>query len=353
MATGDTEKQVKKLTDDLPTLGTNMELFSLSIRSLYAEKAVSTSVEYGKEFITLRDETRDDAIAYLKGVMPLNETCILKLQEFFEYYECLEFEEWEDSVEDLLEEVGAYKESCDVLVKIHEKMMTTLKEREDKAEMLCKKFITLDEEYEKEVASLKSSADDKKGWAYALFLVPGVNVIATPLLLASANSDLADAVAKKGQQSIVYAASKAVSETLIPALQKFIDGLQIVAGFFNIMHQELKSFDKIGEKKKLHYKTLKKKANEVKSGCRCFHGILPAVRSNFGAIPMEGTNHNYVDRWLAEQKKVIEENCKTQTALKFLYKALMGGEASQQPAVAYDDVESISPPWENIHLKST
>jgi len=77
-----------------------------------------------------------------------------------------------------------------------------LKQREDKTEMLCKKFITLDEEYEKGGTSLKSSADDKTGWACALFLVPGVNMIATPLLLASANSDLADAVAKKGQQSI-------------------------------------------------------------------------------------------------------------------------------------------------------
>ena len=334
MATENTEKQVKKLTDDLPTLGTNMQLFSLSMRSLYAEKAVSTSVEYGKEFITLRDETRDDAIAYLKGVMPLNETCIIKLQDFFEYYECLEFDEWEDSVEDIIEEVSAFKEACDVLVKIHEDMMVTLKQREDKAKTLSKKFKTLDEEYEKQVASLKSSAGSKTGWACALLLVPGVNVIATPLLLASANTDLANAVAKKGQQSTVFAASKAVSEALIPALKQFIDGLQIVAGFFNIVHQEMKSFDKMGEKKRLHYKTLKRKANEVKSGCRSFHGILPAVRSNFQAIPTEGTNHNYVDHWLAKQKQIIRENCRAQMALKFMYNALMRGEANQQPAIA-------------------
>ena len=78
-----------------------------------------------------------------KGVMPLNETCVVKLQEFFEYYECLSFEEWAESVEDILEEVTAYQEACAALVKIHEDMMTVLKQREDTANVRASKNKTL------------------------------------------------------------------------------------------------------------------------------------------------------------------------------------------------------------------
>ena len=75
----------------------------------------------------------------VKGVMPLNETCVVKLQEFFEYYECLSFEEWAESVEDILKEVTANQEACTALVKIHEDMMTVLKRREDTANVRVSK----------------------------------------------------------------------------------------------------------------------------------------------------------------------------------------------------------------------
>ena len=75
--------------------------------------------------------------------MPLNETCVVKLQEFFEYYECLSFEDWAESVEDILEEVTAYQEACAALIKIHEDMMTVLKQREDTANVSVSKIKTL------------------------------------------------------------------------------------------------------------------------------------------------------------------------------------------------------------------
>ena len=65
--------------------------------------------------------------------MPLTETCMLKLQQFIEYYELLSFEQWEKSVEDILEEVTAYHEACTALVKIHENILAVLKKRQDKA----------------------------------------------------------------------------------------------------------------------------------------------------------------------------------------------------------------------------
>ena len=322
MSSREAEQTVAVLANDLPKMSQNMQLFSLSMRSLYAENSVSSSSENGPEFISLRDATRNDAVAYLQGVMPLNETCVLKLQEFFEYYECLSFEEWKECVEDILGEVAAYQEACKALVEIHVDMMVVLKQRQDTAKVLCKKFVGLEAKYEEEIATLRNSASTKQGWAIGLAFIPLVGAIASPILSGSASSDIAEAVAKKNQQEIMLAASRAVSDILIPALGDFIQGLEIIGGFFNMMHKELKSFDRMEERKKVHYLVLKKKSAEIKAGCRAFHGALPAVRSNFQAIPTQGTDKNYVDSWLEKQKKIIEANCKAHISLTFMRKAL-------------------------------
>jgi len=322
MADEKTQQSVEQLAADLPNLGTTMHLFSLSMRSLYCEEKVSESVEHGKEFISLRDKTRNDAVAYLRCVMPLTETCVLKLQEYFSYYECLKFDEWEECVPDILEEVEAYRGACNALVKIHNSFCVTLKKRKDKATELCGQFKDLQAQYERDIKALRKSAQDKNFWAVPLVFVPYVGVIVSPLLVASGMSDVTKAVAKRGQQQIMFAASKSVSEVLMPAMDRFIKGLEIVAGFFNIVHNELESFDdKMEKRKKLHYKMLRRKAGEIKAGCRAFHGLLPAVKTDFQAIPTEGTNENYVDRWLKKQNKIISETC-NKTSRKFLTKAL-------------------------------
>ena len=62
--------------------------------------------------------------------MPQNETCVHYLNEYFAYYETLSFEEWEESLAYILEEVTAYRKACTALVQIHEDMMTVLLQRE-------------------------------------------------------------------------------------------------------------------------------------------------------------------------------------------------------------------------------
>jgi len=137
----------------------------------------------------------------------------------------------------------------------------------------------------------------------------------------SGNNDHAEAVAKSGQRKIILAASKTVISCLL-ALEKFIQILKIIAGFFNVVHNELISFDdKMEDKRKVHYSNLREMCSSIKAGSRDFNGVLPSVRTNFLAIPLERTDENYVDHWLKKQKKIIDENCKQQ-ALQFLRKAL-------------------------------
>ena len=319
-----TTAQVKELGGQLKEMSFDMRMFSLTMRSLYAEKAVGTNDELARQFSELRDKTRDDAIVYLKGILPISTKFVSSISEYFEYYEALEYEEWVEMIPDILEETIGYRGLCEVVLKMHEDILVPLKKRKDAASIMVTEFKELTEEYERQKEELEAAASSKRGWAWILCWIPGVNAIATPLLAAGADSDLSKAVAAGKQAQIAEAASIAVDTVLIPALQNFIDGLRKAAGFFSVMEQELRKFEgqaekAKGEPKKLYYKVMNKKAKDMKSICQIFYAVLPDVKTDFLAIPQEGTNQNYVDKWLEKQKKTIREKC---TVLKLAQKLL-------------------------------
>ena len=45
----------------------------------------------------------------------------------------------------------------------------------------------------------------------------------------------------------------------------------------------------------------------MKTLYRGFYAVIPEIRTDFQAIPSEGTDQNYIDRWLKKQKKAIQE----------------------------------------------
>ena len=104
---------------------------------------------------------------------------------------------------------------------------------------------------------------------------------------------MAKAIAKQAESEVQGAAALVVAETLIPALSNFIDGLTKAAGFFQSMEMELQSFventsNSIDSPKRLHYLRMKNEAKDLKSLCQAFYAVLPAVRTDFEAIPTEG-----------------------------------------------------------------
>ncbi|CAH3036915.1 unnamed protein product, partial [Porites lobata] len=321
------EKELKKLDASMREMPKVMRIFSLTMRSLYADKAVGTNDELAKRFRTLRDETRNDAMVYIKGILPLSTKFVSCISEYFEYYEVLNFEEWCDVIADILEETTGYRKLCEALVKMYEDFMVPLKKRRDTAMTMIDEFKDLTETYEKQSKELEGIAMDRLKWAHALFFVPGVNFVAVPLLQASASTNLVESIAKSKQAEIAEAASITVAKILIPALEAFIDGLRNTAGFFSVMEQELHKFEGKAEKaknepKKLYYKVMNKQAKDMKSICQGFYAVLPDVRTDFFAIPTEGTDQNYVDKWLEQQKKTIQEKCVASSLALKLLKAL-------------------------------
>ena len=129
-------------------------------------------------------------------------------------------------------------------------MLTALKKRKDEAAVVTSELKDLAAEYEKKVEELRACAETKNDWALGLAFIPVVNVIASSILQSSARKDLAESVAKQKETEIQYAVAKVVTDTLVPALGNFIKGLEHVAGFFEVIHQELTSFQKKGHQAK-------------------------------------------------------------------------------------------------------
>ena len=318
-----TENEVSDLKKNLKEMPSNMKMFSLSMRSLYAEKAVGTDTETAIKFRKLRDDTRQDAIVYLKCILPATTKFVSSIKEYFGYYEALSYEEWREMLPDILEETTTYKEFAKTVLEMHEDILVPLKRREDEAKIIMTEFKDLQEEFEKQKAEFENSAKTKRGWAFALTFVPGVNAIATPLLGLAANLDSAKAIAKDAESKIHEAAALVVAHTLIPALSNFIDGLAKAAGFFSVMEQELGAFEGKAEKatkspKQLYYKVMSKEAGNMVSLCQAFYAILPDIRTDFEAIPSEGTNQSYVDKWLEKKKAEIEKKRKSKISKFFL-----------------------------------
>ena len=203
-------------------------------------------------------------MVYLRGVLPLSTKLVSSINEYFECYEALEYEEWPYMLSDILEETIGYRELCQALLQMHEDILVPLKEKEDQARLTIKELKHLQREIERKRKELEEKAGSERSWAVGLAFVPIVNMIVSPLSLAAAEEDLAESVAK-GCEAQIQEVVAAVSNTLIPALKGFISGISRAAGLFSVMEQELKKFEGKAEKsiddgKNMYYKVMKAQA---------------------------------------------------------------------------------------------
>jgi hypothetical protein len=292
-----TENEVIDFKENLKEMPRNLRFFSQSLRSLYAENDVGTSTDVSGKFRKLRDDTRQDAILYLKCHLPISTKFVSSIKEYFENYEALDYEEWCEMLPDIREETTIHLGVAQRVIEMHEELMISLKKREDQTKIIMKEFKGLQSAFEEQKKILEAKANSNMNWAVALFFVPGVNLIACPYFASLAREDTVKAIAKSRQADVNGAAALVVANTLIPALSKFIDGLNKAARFFQVMEKELQSFEgkagkNIESPKQLHYKVMSKAAKEMKALCQAFYAVLPDVRTDFEAIPRRSTDQN-------------------------------------------------------------
>lgn len=190
------EKKIATFNDSLKEIPFSMRAFSISMRSLYAEKAVGGSDKSAVAFRELRDETRNDAMVYMHAILPICTKFITNLQEYFEYYLVLSFDQWCENLDDIVITTTEHQQVAELVVKLHKDILVTLKQREDKAKTILAEMTELTAEYEKKKEEFIEAANTKSSWAVALAFIPFVNVIATPLLDVWAHNDLVECVAR-------------------------------------------------------------------------------------------------------------------------------------------------------------
>lgn len=167
-----TKHQVDELREGVKNMSVDMRMFSLTMRSLYAEKAVGTDEEVAKEFRKLRDDTRNDAMVYIEGILPLTTEFVTSISTYFEYYDALTFDEWCENISMIRNQATEYKKLCHTMLKMHEEILVPLKKRRDQAGILLKKMTLLVAEFEKKKAELERKAGKKTFLGTGTLLYP-------------------------------------------------------------------------------------------------------------------------------------------------------------------------------------
>ena len=298
-----TEEDVNNIDKNLEKMALNMHEFFSNIRDLYTKQAADNESGVGEKFIEIRDDTRLDAMVYLRCILPVTTNLIKSIERYFQIYDALSYEDWCEMMPGITQETATLKDVAHGVLDMHQNMIILLKKREQEAKELGAKYIELESQYKKECEEYKNKKKRQKRWAYALAPIPGVNFISLPLFK-SARKNKSLAVAAKNNSENYQNAAKTVDGILIPALQGFVTGLEKVAGFLEIVEQSLRVEENKLCAKGLHYKLMNKKAKDVTERCHAFFQVLPAIRTDFEALPSEDTDQNYVHEWL---EKALED----------------------------------------------
>ncbi|XP_046857506.1 uncharacterized protein LOC124450893 isoform X1 [Xenia sp. Carnegie-2017] len=303
------EAPIESLKDNLKEMPKNFKSISSTMRLLYAELAVGSYENATCKFRQLRDDTRKDAMVYLKVVLPNCTKLVASLKDYFENYTALTFDKWKKYLEDIRDEIRTYKKVAETCVKMHEGMLASLNKRECKAKILITEFKDLQMEYEKQKEELDRKVQSKKSWSSSLVGGAFVTQLSAETFMVNAAID----VAKLQHFKVNKAAAIVVAETLIPAIKDFVEGLIKAAGFFQVVEIELDSFsEKADSYVESHYTTIKKEAKELKFLCQSFYSVIPSVLTDFQSIPFEETDTNYVDKWLKNILEDIEKKKKVE-----------------------------------------
>ncbi|KAK3737717.1 hypothetical protein QZH41_000178 [Actinostola sp. cb2023] len=156
------DKALLKINDALKSLPSDMKKFSLYMRLLLVEEAVGTDSAAARKIRQLRDDTKNDAMGYFKEVLPVSKKLVSAIDDFFDNYAGSVYEEWLKNLPDILKETQGYRELCEIVVKMHESMLTPLKQREDKAKEVMLELTELQKEYDKKKKDLESSVEAMK-----------------------------------------------------------------------------------------------------------------------------------------------------------------------------------------------
>ena len=295
------EVDVPRLHKNLIQMPVSMRAFSLGLRRLYAQDAVSMS-DSAASFRKIRDQVRADAAVYSTKVLPLANEVVGNISAYFDNYVALEYDDWVECLDEIIQEVESYEQVCHLLQHMHETIIVSLKQRQDEAEVSIIEMNKLCEEMKAKVDELNAEAEAKKDAAKTWGFVGDVTsvftggtskvIIETTVcnnLRAEAKEKMAQAIAENKNAEIAKSAAKLTKEELMPALENFLRGVQVCNAFFvetkEELHKMSNSANNAADKKredpdkkmKKEFLTMKKNAKEINDDCKVFFGAISEV----------------------------------------------------------------------------
>ena len=319
------EQQVDMVQNKLKDLPPSMVIFSQSLRSLYAENQVTGNEETTVAFLEVRNNARQNGVVYATKVLPMTEKVIRAIGFFADYFTDLDFEDWSESLEDIINDVDKAQGVCDILRQMHNSIIIDLKKNEDMANVSITQMDKMAQQYReqeadliKKAGDLNKEADNKRWWGAA---TAGLTLGISTVILNSyakgeeaiAKKNIALAVARRENADIVDKAVCLTSGNLIPAVKAFINGLEVCSEFLSDTRERLEKMRMAGEKgsKKPYYTMMKKRAGELNGTCLQFLALTDMMRNNLAAIPAEPEDRNYVDKWFDQQQELFEKEHKS------------------------------------------
>lgn len=291
------EQGLNKLESNIKKAADNLIIATVFLRSCHFKNASSLP-----SFTELRGEVTNDAKVYSTKILPFSIMVIENIRMFFNNYKAFDFEKFKEYIEDLANEADKNVEVCNYTVELHTSLLTDLKTSKNKALVVLGELSIETQRLEEKMNELKKRHKAASAWAISLAFVPYVNVIASPIVGYVAHNAKVDAIAA-GEERFLSAAAKCIEESLIVSVEKFIEAITEIAGFFNVLATELKELreDFQGPPSKMHYDRSKSKGPAIVSSCDSFIKIIPTCKAELDSIEYEH-DQNYVQQWLSKKQ---------------------------------------------------
>lgn len=306
MGSGQVEASVKDILCKVPGMGQEVKQFSQHLASLYNGQIQVPNTTEGREYCRLRNEVATQGLIYCNFVMPINRTCISKLQMYAEMYEYMDFNKWRQNISLVREQTETFYNFFSALLYIHEELLL------NGARSSKSKVETLGQNLQRERTSLQTEIKEKKGpiGAWWLMAVPIVNVVALPFVTAAQVANSKNVNSLRERHDMTLKVENAINGKLIPGLENYINGLISITSFFQVMKEELNQFNYYSRnEEEMFFNILRQKANEIKGVCRRFISVIPEVTHNFSFISNDEVQWSTYNWFLEERNAIIRKIC--------------------------------------------
>jgi len=297
-----TEGQVDMMPKHFTTATESLKFASMALRTCYCNSGCSQM-----DFCKFRDGLRDLALIFKDGLYPVSLTVVGNLKSFMDYYLELDLDDWKEILPEIVTEAHEYAEVLNTVTRSYTCISSDFKSREDEVGKVEKK-LELEMQSQKEREATRRLETENADWRADVIKVCTLGITDFN------QRDLAEecrrqAIAANAEGQLCKLAIEQIRKQLIPAIANFVTAMTEIAGFFQVLTNDVNDFAKKGdhtlameEKKKQHFLILKGKAKRIQNSCDEFIRVAPNFVSDLQVVPMTD-KPNFVQEWLAEQRR--------------------------------------------------